>query len=375
PYKAGLTPLPSHLRPHCKATERLLQWKPSQARTSPSPDTSTAGLSGNALWAILLVMEKGWAAGTRSTYGSGLLLFHVFCDEQDIAEESRCPANTTLLLAFIATYAGQYSGSTISNSIHGVRAWHLLHGARWAPSPEELALALTGAARLAPASSRRQKREPWTVDMITQVCYVLDPDSHFDGAWFAALTTIFWSMARTIEFLVPGLSDFRADRHITRDSVRVETAGGQSVMVFALPWTKVAPEGERVFWGRQSGPADPYAAFRTHMLLNDPPAKAALFSWRHAGAWWVMTRSAFIRRMEIAAAEAGLPRVHGHGLRIGAVLEYLLRGLSMEQVKNLGRWSGNSFALYLRKHVVVLAPYIQSVPLVQQAGPVLPPLR
>ncbi|KIJ50599.1 hypothetical protein M422DRAFT_159465 [Sphaerobolus stellatus SS14] len=263
--------------------------------------------------------------------------------------------------------AGRYSGATINNSIYGVRAWHLLHGVRWAPSQDELAVVLTGVTRLAPASSHRQKREPWTVNMITQVCRVLDPDSHFDVAWFAALTTIFWSMARTVEFLVPGLLEFRADRHITRNRVRVETERGHSVMVFSLPWTKVSPEGERVFWGRQSGPADPYAAFKTHMLMNDPPMQAALFSWKHAGAWKVMTRSAFIKRMEIAAAEAGLPRVHGHGLRIGSVLEYLLRGCLWS--------SGDSFALYLHKHSVVLAPYIQSVPIAQQAGPVLPPPR
>ncbi|KIJ31990.1 hypothetical protein M422DRAFT_143776, partial [Sphaerobolus stellatus SS14] len=83
-----------------------------------------------------------------------LLLFHVFCDKQDIVEESRCLANPTLLLAFVAAGASWDSGSIISNSIHGVRAWHLLHGARWAPSQNELAVALTGMARLASASSR-----------------------------------------------------------------------------------------------------------------------------------------------------------------------------------------------------------------------------
>ncbi|KIJ35959.1 hypothetical protein M422DRAFT_180003 [Sphaerobolus stellatus SS14] len=51
--------------------------------------------------------------------------------------------------------------------------------------------------------------------------------------------------------------------------------------------------------------------------------------------------------MEIATVEAVLSRVHGHGLHIGAVLEYLLRGLSLEQVKHMGRWSGDSFSLYL----------------------------
>ncbi|KIJ54195.1 hypothetical protein M422DRAFT_241446 [Sphaerobolus stellatus SS14] len=363
-------PLVSTLRPHCRAQDRLILWKPVKARMR------VAGLSDGALAEILGVMEKGWAPGTLSTYGSGLLLFHVFCDERAIEELARCPADPTLLLAFVAACAGYYSGATIANSVHGVRAWHLLHGVKWAPSRDELSTVLTGATRLAPDSSKRAKREPWTVDMIVRVCRVLDPKSNFDVAWYAALTTIFWTMARTIEFLIPTLLDFKKDKHITREGVRIESNEGRQVMVFDLPWTKVAPEGERVYWARQIGLADPYAAFITHMRINDPPMDAALFSWRHEGGWKVMTRSAFTKRMEIAAAEAGLPRVHGHGLRIGSVLEYLLRGLSFEQVKSMGRWSSDSFALYLRQHAVVLAPYIQSVPLRQRTAQIdLPPPR
>ncbi|KIJ51143.1 hypothetical protein M422DRAFT_157909 [Sphaerobolus stellatus SS14] len=49
-------------------------------------------------------------------------------------------------------------------------------------------------------------------------------------------------------------------------------------MVFSLPWTKVSLGRKRVFWGWQSGMADPYVTFRVHMLLNDPPVDAVLFS-------------------------------------------------------------------------------------------------
>ncbi|KIJ48694.1 hypothetical protein M422DRAFT_162262 [Sphaerobolus stellatus SS14] len=369
PYQAGLVPVPSHLRPHCRAQDRLMLWKPLKSHTR------VAGLSDKALSEILWVMEKGWAPGTLSTYGSSLLLFHVFCDEQGIDEAVRCPADPTLLLAFVAVCSGYYSGSTIANSLHGVRAWHLLHGVKWVPSRDELTAVVTGATRLAPTSSKRILRAPWTVDMLTRVCQVLDPSSNFDIAWYTVLTTIFWSMARTVEFWVSGIQDFKEDKHITRARAGIETNDGSQVMVSSLPWTKASPSSERVFWGRQEGLANPYAAFITHVCINNPPLKAALFSWRYAEGWRVMTRSAFIKHMEIAAAESGLPRVHGHGLRIGSVLEYLLHGLSFKQVKSMGCWSGESFALYLCQHAVVLAPYIQSVLQKQQLGQIaLPPV-
>ncbi|KIJ56277.1 hypothetical protein M422DRAFT_107874, partial [Sphaerobolus stellatus SS14] len=78
--------------------------------------------------------------------------------------------------------------------------------------------------------------------------------------------------------------------------------------------------------------------------------------------WRVMTKSAFTKHMEIAAAEAGLPRVHGYGLCIGAILEYLLRGLSLEQVKHTGQWSSDSFSLCLCQHAVILTLYLQNIP-------------
>ncbi|KIJ35958.1 hypothetical protein M422DRAFT_179947 [Sphaerobolus stellatus SS14] len=191
-------------------------------------------------------MEKGWEPGTLSTYGSGLLLFHVFCDEQSIEEVARCPADPTLLLAFLATCADNYSGSTITNSLHGIHAWHLLHGVCWAPSRDKMAGILTGATKVAPASSKRAKREPWTVNMLIKVCFLLDPDNPFDVTWYAALTTIFWTMACSVEFLVQGLLDFSEDKHITRTRVGIERNEGKEVMVFSLPWTQVSPKGERV---------------------------------------------------------------------------------------------------------------------------------
>jgi hypothetical protein len=35
----------------------------------------------------LAVLTYTWAPGTRQTYGTGLLVFHIFCDSQEIPEE------------------------------------------------------------------------------------------------------------------------------------------------------------------------------------------------------------------------------------------------------------------------------------------------
>ena len=76
-----------------------------------------------------------------------------------------------------------------------------------------------------------------------------------------------------------------------------------------------------------------------------------------------LTRTEFLKRINVAAAELGIESLKGHGICIGATLEYLLRGVPFDIVKSIGRWAGDSFRLYLRHHAVVIAPFIQGTPI------------
>jgi hypothetical protein len=54
--------------------------------------------------------------------------------------------------------------------------------------------------------------------------------------------------------------------------------------------------------------------------------------------------------------------LQGHGIRVGATLEYLLRGVPLEVMKVLGCWASDAFILYLRKHAQIMAPFVQANP-------------
>ncbi|KAG2057448.1 hypothetical protein BDR06DRAFT_179454 [Suillus hirtellus] len=69
--------------------------------------------------------------------------------------------------------------------------------------------------------------------------------------------------------------------------------------------------------------------------------------------------------LQDANARVGGDSLKGHGIRIGGTLEYLLRGVPFETVKTMGRWNSDSFLLYLRKHAVILAPYLQDHPVLE----------
>ncbi|KAF8814218.1 hypothetical protein BYT27DRAFT_7266665, partial [Phlegmacium glaucopus] len=117
-----------------------------------------------------------------------------------------------------------------------------------------------------------------------------------------------------------------------------------------------------IYWSAQEGLADPKAALANHFSINDPPADKALFAWRHPQGLRPLTRGEFLKRINLAAAELGLESLKGHGIRIGAMLEYLLCGIPFDVVKSIGRWSSEAFLVYLCQHAVIIAPYIQGTP-------------
>ena len=164
PYRKNLAPLPSPLRPHCPANQRLRLWRPLVPQAQ-----RTSQLTDEDLERIEAVMARAWEVDTHTTYASGLLNFIVFCDKKNIPEEDRAPASHVLLLSFISTLAAAYSGSAISNYLYGVRAWHILHGVPWRIKKLEMDTILKAAEKVTPASSRWKKRRPYTLDFMLAI--------------------------------------------------------------------------------------------------------------------------------------------------------------------------------------------------------------
>ncbi|KAG2056796.1 hypothetical protein BDR06DRAFT_879473 [Suillus hirtellus] len=366
PYLTSLTPLPSALRPHCLAWDRLRLWVPIASRSRMDHSGCLVPLTDSDVDRILVVIAHSHAPNTRECYGSGLLVFHVFCDSRNIPESQRCPASSILVLSFLAACAGMYSGKTLDSYFYGIRAWHLLHGLPWSVDQAQASLTLEGAKSLAPLSSSRPKRAPFTVALLLALHSTLDLSTPLHAAVYACLTTSFFTIARMGEFTVPSLKDFNRQKHVTVGDIRHEVdRHGFNVTVFHLPRTKTSPTGEDVYWATQSGLVDPLAALTNHLHVNNPSTSDALFSWRHVSGLHVLTHSAFLKCLKEVSTRSGQGDLKGHGIRIGSTLEYLLRGVPFDTVKTMGRWSSDAFVLYLRKHAIILAPYLQDQPVLE----------
>ncbi|KAF8955123.1 hypothetical protein BDZ97DRAFT_1675139 [Flammula alnicola] len=367
PYQPGLIPARSIHRPHCPCEDRLRLW-------IPSPPSAPAGLgytlsSPDAAARLLDLMSHAWAPGTKRCYGTGLLVFHVFCDNKNppLAEHLRGPVSESLILEFIASCAGSFAGTALTNYAYGVKAWHTIHGMPWACEKMRFKAALDAAERLAPPASKRPPRPPLLLESMTRMRDHFDLNVPLDAAVFACLTTTFWASARLGEFTVPSLRGFKPGIHITPANVIFNVSGADNLpsASFHIPWTKIGKSaGEDAHWAPQLGVCDPAAALRNHFIVNKPSMDFHLFAYRHSdGSWRPLSRNIFIRRVNLAAAASGHSPVQGHSIRIGSVLEYLLRGVPFEVVKVQGRWSSDAFLRYLRRYADILSPYLQNTPI------------
>ena len=360
PYAPGLAPIPSVFRPHCLARDRLRLWCPSNSRQPRDVSGNPLPFTDNDLERVLTALSFAWAETTLETYGSGLLVYHVFCDHRGIPEDGRAPASKSLLELFASCLIGAYSLSAVGNYLAGVHAWHSLHGLAWPLDTDATKLFLRAADRLAPAS--RGKRDPLTIDTLLRLRAAFDLSISLDAAVWAALLVIFWSTSRCGEFLLPRLSGFDSRIHVQLRHYSTTTQNGVLVHSFHLPWTKTRKfEGDDVFFAAQDGPCDPAAALRAHVLLNVPPDDAPLFTHYVKGRARPLTTSGMRSRLKAAATTLDVTMPPGHSARIGSLLWYLLNGMPFQEAMTKGQWaSSSSFNLYLRRHAQVLAPYLQA---------------
>ena len=379
-YPPNLTPTPSPLRPTCPSKDRLLLWRPtehthwSDGTIPPLPPTDEER--------IREVLAEAYSDSTKATYGTGLLVFHVFCDRKGINEIQRAPCGQTLLSNFVSTLIGDYSAQAIENYVYGLRAWHIIHRIPWNVNNIELQTLFASAAKNQPPKSSKAQRPPCTIEDLVTIRENLNPRDPFDAAVLACLTTTFWSVARLGELTIPKLDAFNPEIHVKRSNLNqnVTDRYGNKVTTIFIPWTKASKsQGEELNWVAQTHTgADPEEAMRNHLNINQFDDNSHLFQHHWKGTSRPMSKNIFLTRIRKALTAAKRKHVTGHSLRIGGTLEYLLRGIDFPVVRFKGRWaSETAFVGYLRKHGQILAPYMQANPELQNRfiQLAMPPVR
>jgi hypothetical protein len=290
--------------------------------------------------------------------------------------------SSNLLSAFLSSCTGAHLGSTIANYAAALRAWHILHGLEWNIKELEYKAILEGANKLAPSSSKRAKRAPFTVDILEKFRHAMDLDNPRDATIFACIAISFYCVARLGEFTVPAIAKFDRTKHISRADVKFTfNHENLPVIMFSLPCTKTSPEGENTHCAPHDpvSLSDPKTALDNHFRVNPAQPTDHLFAWKHpTSGLRPLSKKEVVKQIEsIKKTHPEIPDLKGHSLRIGGTLHYLLKGVPFDVVKTIGRWSSESFTIYLRHHALILAPFLQQQPCLLDnfRRYLLPPIR
>jgi hypothetical protein len=167
----------------------------STPHTSTYNDNLHSNLSSDAVSTLFHVLLASLDIATRRNYGSSLLRFTQFCDEQHTPEALRMPTSETLLSAFCASWAGKVAATTVSTWLAGLHFWHKFHGTPWLGG-KILNAVTKGVAKMVPNSSKRPQRPPVTIQHMHALFEKLDLSNSFDAAVWALACLAFWCCNR-----------------------------------------------------------------------------------------------------------------------------------------------------------------------------------
>lgn len=207
---------------------------------------------------------------------------------------------------------------------------------------------LEGWRRLQPPSS--DMRRPITFDILTQIHKKLRAIcwSKYEARLFSAAYSIaFFGALRIGEVVCEGRAP-RAQRGILLSDLTL--SANELIVQVRSSKTNQLGRGAllRLPAAQGSGPC-PVRDTRRFLYLR-PSSPGPLLS--HADGS-LLARHQFTRVMRRALAACGLPAAEfaAQSFRIGAATTAVHLGLSMERIKDLGRWKSNAYRAYVRENL------------------------
>lgn len=321
--------------------------------------------------ALMVVWEKG----TREGHGAGLIRYAEWCQICEIPEIDRFPVTSALVGGFIGWAAGQMGTSAARGWMAGLRAWHIFHEFPWIGDTDAgaatIQTAMVAVGKLTPQASKQEPREPVTTAHLKALGENLDFESSFDIAVWAIACVAFWALGRLGELTVPSIAEWDVAKYPTV-STKMEWSSREMENVedvpyasFHIPWTKTTQNrGATLHITSEANELScPYDALYGQMKANADhmPRDAHLFGFlTKDGGWEPMLKSSFMERCEDIWKKTKMTGPKGHSFRIGGTSHHLARGMDVQVLQKLGRWSSDAFFLYWRNTQAIISLHVAS---------------
>jgi hypothetical protein len=298
-----------------------------------------------------LAMGEAIDLSTRKNYGSALNSYLNFILLHNLPVE---PTDDTLSLYVVWTchYIKPDSVETYLSGIAHQLEPHF-PDVRRARSSYLVKCTLRGCKRLKGTATHR-KRALTLDDLGRVIAYYAESTDHDDLLFVSQLLSGFFALMRLGELTFPddiSIRDWK--KIIRRDSVRVFL----NFYEFFLPHHKADRyfEGNRVIVRRKQFRHDPLAHFNAYLASRDRLFPLSTPLWI-TSAGQVPTRSFFTRRLRIFFDNS----VGGQSMRAGGATSLAEHGIPPSIIQPLGRWSSESYLIYVRKNPALIQAMLYS---------------
>lgn len=320
---------------------------PPSARQRPRPAWSCERLLHERAIALGFALEPS----SFASYSSALHSYISFCTKHGFSIE---PTPDTLSLYIVYT-SHFIRPRSVSSYLSGIcnKLESFYPSVRESRRHKLVTRTLAGCLKL--RASPINRKRPLTREEVGTVATSLSASASHDDKLFAAiLTTSFHGLLRLGESVFPdnpALRDFR--KCVLRSSVTVTDTSHS----FLLPTHKADRffEGNRVLISSTSTADNPLSAFTSYLRSRD-----ALFPF-HPHLWLrkdgsVPTRRWFMTRLSKYFSD----NVGGHSMRAGGATAFAIAGIAPHLIQAMGRWSSETFQIYIRTHPALLASLVFS---------------
>jgi hypothetical protein len=308
-------------------------------------------------WTIeRLVRERAIALGsvldpsTQHTYSSHLQSYLSFIKSHNFPLDPT-PDTLSFFTVFMSAHIDPQSvGNYLTGICHNLE--HLYPNVRQARNSPLVSRTLAGCRKR--FGSNVIRKPPLAPEHLITVSAATSPSSHDDLLFCALMFCGFFGLHRLGELVWPDRLALRSWRKVIRR--RSVTIHSQSFS-YLLPTHKSDHlfEGNTIVFATRPDAFDPSAPFFRYLASRDQlfPLQPALWL---TSASTVPTRTWFMRHLH-----ATLPStVSGHSLCSGGATFFAAAGWPDDRIQALGRWTSDSFKIYIRKNPIFLQALLHS---------------
>jgi integrase len=208
---------------------------------------------------------------------------------------------------------------------------------------------LTGCKKMRGTSVTRKR--PFSEADLLHLLNTFGTSTRYDDMLFLAIAFTAWHcLMRLGEIVAHDNPKYRSVRKsIKRHTVNISSSPPH--ISFFLPMHKADRlfEGSHIVLEKRASRLDPFAIFLQYLQQRDRRFSLYPQLWlRENGS--TPTRSWFLRRIRALFP----PEYAGHSLRSGGATALAIAGVPPDRIQAIGRWSSNTFQIYIRKNPVLL---------------------